>query len=110
MCNVSFLFIEYHNLHAKMSSYGLPSNDSAKDGHMLAYQIVGGKIKSLMDLWPTCRLRIHWRNFWSACGDPARYAWMGSQQATGVAKSNASNKAKSGTRRRGRRGRVKRGR
>ena len=98
LCNVSFLFVEYHNLHARMAKYGLPANDSAKDGHMLAYQWLGGRIQAVMDT-PGCRLRIHWRNFWSACGEPARYSWMGSKQATGLERPPKQG----GRRRRGRR-------
>lgn len=69
LCNVSFLFVEYHNLHANMSAYGFPANRS-HDPHMTAYLLLGERIRRLMDR-PGCRLRIHWRNFWSACGDDA---------------------------------------
>ena len=62
----------YRNLHANMSSYGLPANLSSRDPHMTAYTELGQRVRRLMDT-PGCKLRIHWRNFWSACGDPARY-------------------------------------
>lgn len=108
LCNVSFLFVEYHNLHANLSSHGLPANLSARDPHMTHYLQLGARIRSLMDR-PGCRLRIHWRNFWSACGDPARYVWMKSSQATG--NMNASRtESKGKTRNSGRRhGRARRG-
>ena len=57
-----------------------------------------------------CRLRIHWRNFWSACGEPARYAWMKSTQATGANEStDAAPPPKKRGGRRERRGRARRG-
>ena len=59
---------------------GLPEN---------AYFQFGGRIQQLMDQ-PGCRLQIYWRNFWSACGDPARYVWMKSEQATGRSAADAT--------------------
>ena len=59
LCNVSFLFVEYHNLHANMSAYGFPSNRS-KDPHMTFYSELGARVRALMDR-PGCRLGIHWR-------------------------------------------------
>lgn len=89
LCNVSYLFVEYHNLHANLSRYSdsrgpLPWNASFKEPHMLAYFDAGSRVKAILDT-PGCRLQIHWRNFWNACGEPARYAWMKSEQATGLA-------------------------
>ena len=67
------------------------------------YAVVGAKIQRAMDHYPGCRLRINWRSFWSACGEPMKFIWMNSYQATGV---NATAKAgKGGGRRRGRRAR-----
>ena len=82
LCNVSFLYVEYHNLHANLSKYGLPWNESSREPHMLAYFEVGARVKAVMDT-PGCKLRIHWRNFWNVCGDMARYGWMSSEQVTG---------------------------
>lgn len=126
LCNVSFLFVEYHNLHANLSrcactecnraqsttaprpslslrdaarltffltscasTDGLPYNASSREPHMLAYFLAGARVKEVMDT-PGCKLQIHWRNFWNACGEPARYAWMGSEQVTGNRKSKAA--------------------
>ena len=104
LCNVSFLFVEYHNLHANMSAYGFPSNRS-KDPHMTFYSELGARVRALMDR-PGCRLGIHWRNFWNACGDPARYVWMKSPQATGRSADEASTAPRG--RKKGRRGRARR--
>ena len=104
LCNVSFLFVEYHNLHANMTHHGLPANLSAHDPHMTHYVQLGARVRNLMDR-AGCRLRIHWRNFWSACGDPARYVWMKSSQATGnmnASRAEQNGKAHKGGRRRGR--------
>ena len=65
-----------------MSAYGFPSNRS-KDLHMTFYFELGARVRALMDR-PGCRLGIHWRNFWNACGDPARYVWMKSPQAISI--------------------------
>ena len=64
---------------------GLPWNASSREPHMLAYFLAGGRVKQVMDT-PGCKLQIHWRNFWNACGEPARYAWMQSEQVTGKKK------------------------
>ena len=73
---------------------------------MLAYFIVGARAKEIMDT-PGCRLQIHWRNFWNACGEPARYAWMQSEQVAGKKKGTGANRTiapgKRMNRRRGRR-------
>ena len=74
ICRISYLFVEFHNLHVNLSHYGLPED---------AYYRFGARVHEQMDT-PGCRLQIYWRNFWSACGDPARYMWMKSEQATGL--------------------------
>ena len=96
LCALDYLFVEYHNLKFNATKYGLPED---------VYHRIGGKIQKAMDEVPGCRLRIHWRSFWSACGEPMRFVWSGSYQATNV---NASTNGKGGrgARRRGRR-RVK---
>ena len=74
LCAVSFLFIEYHNLKFNLTKYGFHADE---------YSRIGNRIRTAMDTVPDCKLRIHWRSFWSACGEPMRFAWMRSEQATG---------------------------
>ena len=98
LCSISYLFVEHHNLHVNTSHY------DGLDEH--AYSVVGNKVHALMNR-PGCKLHIYWRNFWSACGDPARYVWMKSAQATGR---NASEMAAAAAHSKKRRARGRRGR
>ena len=75
LCSISYLFVEYHNLKFNLTKYGFRAD---------AYSHIGGRIRQAMDSFPKCKLRIHWRSFWSACGESMRFVWAGkSQQATG---------------------------
>jgi len=96
LCQLSFLFVEHHNLHENMTWHGFPER---------MYNVVNDRIHYLMDHEPGCKLQINWRNFWSSCGDSARYVWMKSPQATGRNVSEAATRraAVSRGRRRGRR-------
>ena len=85
LCSVSYLFVEYHNLKFNLTKYGFRAD---------AYSHIGGRIRQAMDSVPNCKLRIHWRSFWSACGESMRFVWAGkTQQATGR---NMSDQASAG--------------
>ena len=75
LCSLSFLFVEYHNLKFNLTKYPGFREDE--------YFRIGGRIHNAMDSVPGCKLRIDWRSFWSACGEPMRMNWMRSYQATG---------------------------
>jgi len=98
LCSLSYLFVEYHNLHLdkhprNLTAYGHPED---------AYYSYNNRIHALMDRPGGCRLQINWRSFWASCGDDNRFVWMNLPQATG---SNASR----GRTRTARRGRARRG-
>ena len=82
-----------------LTDYGLPER---------GYNVLGDRVHAAMNT-RGCRLKINWRNFWSACGDSARYVWSGkSPQATGMSESemaaaDAARKATKKGRKRGRR-------
>ena len=97
LCNISFLFVEYHNLKFNLTKYAIRGD---------AYHYIGTRIHDAMDTYPGCKLRINWRSFWSACGESMRFVWAGkSQQATG--KNMSGSEGKLGKKSRGR---VRRGR
>ena len=77
LCSIDYLFTEYHNLKFNATKYGWPED---------LYARTGAKILNAMDNYPNCKLRINWRSFWSACGEPMKFLWMGSFQATGINK------------------------
>ena len=61
-----------------LTDYGLPEK---------GYNVFGDRVHASMNT-RGCRLKINWRNFWNACGDPARYVWSGkTPQATGKSES-----------------------
>ena len=76
-CSISYLFVEFHHLpnqRVNLTHYGLRSDN---------YEDLKTRLHAHMER-PGCRLKVYWRSFWSACGDPARYMWMKSEQATGL--------------------------
>lgn len=91
LCNISYLFVEFHNLpgmRANLSQYGLNAD---------MYEVLKRQIHPLMEQ-PSCRLKVYWRSFWSACGDVMRFQWRDTEQA-----SDKPPKPKGNKKRRGRR-------
>lgn len=99
LCSVSYLFVEFHNLpglRANLSRYGLDAD---------MYEVLKRQIHPLMEQ-PSCRLRVYWRSFWSACGDVMRFQWRDTEQATDKPPKPKAGRGKAGGRRRGRRRRT----
>ena len=91
LCDISYLFVEFHNLpgqRANLSQYGLDAD---------MYEVLKRQVHPLMEQ-PSCRLKVYWRSFWSACGDVMRFQWRDTEQASDVPP-----KPKGGKKRRGRR-------
>ena len=77
LCQVSYLFVEYHGSatdaqRAKLPSYGLPAD---------LFETTKRRVHAAMER-PGCRLQINWRSFWASCGDEQRFIWRDSAQAT----------------------------
>lgn len=100
LCSIDYMFTEYHNSKFNATKYGWPDR---------AYSNINDAIRLAMDTVPNCKLRINWRSFWSACGEPMRFVWSGSYQATNVNVSAKPKPKPKGRGRRGRRGRLARG-
>ena len=47
------------------------------------YDVLNQQIHPLMEQ-PSCRLKVYWRSFWSACGDMMRFQWRETEQASDV--------------------------
>ena len=82
LCNISYLFVEFHTLPGNLpgkrannlSRYGLDAD---------MYDVLNRQIHPLMEQ-PSCRLKVYWRSFWSACGDMMRFQWRETEQASDV--------------------------
>ena len=46
------------------------------------YEVLKRQVHPLMEQ-PSCRLKVYWRSFWAACGDPQRFEWINTEQALG---------------------------
>jgi len=91
LCNVSYLFVEFHNLpgmRANLSKYGLDAD---------LYEGLKRQIHPWMEQ-PSCRLKVYWRSFWSACGDAMRFQWRDSPQASDKPPSHKKRRARRGRR------------
>ena len=82
LCSLTYLYVEWHHLpgqRVNLTKYGLRDKranltdeyDRMKDG-----------VHALMER-PGCRLKVYWRSFWAACGDPQRFEWISTEQALG---------------------------
>ena len=82
LCSLTYLFVEWHHLpgqRVNLTKYGLRDKranltdeyDRMKDG-----------VHALIER-PGCRLKVYWRSFWAACGDPQRFEWINTEQALG---------------------------
>ena len=110
LCSISYLFVEYHSLHANLTRHGFPRLPGEPPGYT-AYNRIGDAIRRAMDERPGCELRIHWRSFWNTCGDTMRFVWMGGPQATGrePAAGGSGRRTAGAAKRAGRRRQSKRG-
>ncbi|KAL1528893.1 hypothetical protein AB1Y20_010215 [Prymnesium parvum] len=77
LCQVSYLFVEFHGSataaqRAKLPSYGLRED---------LFDFLKNRTHELMER-PGCRLKLYWRSFWASCGDEQRFIWRDSADAS----------------------------
>jgi hypothetical protein len=78
LCQISYLFVEYHNSATHKQRVTLPGYGLRDD----AFNELKDRVHAAMER-PGCRLRINWRSFWASCGDQQRFEWRDSPQVKG---------------------------
>ena len=66
LCSVSYLFVEFHNMHVNLPDYGFDAG---------LQDTIKRRIYAAMNEKPGCRLQIFWRSLWASCGDSQRFEW-----------------------------------
>ena len=66
LCRLSYLFVEFHNMHVNLPDYGFDAG---------LQDTIKRRIYAAMNEKPGCRLQIFWRSLWASCGDSQRFEW-----------------------------------
>jgi len=78
LCQIDFLFVEFHSTATAAQRERLPSYGIAAD----AFEQIKARVHAAMER-RQCRLQLYWRSFWASCGDLQRFEWRDSAQVRG---------------------------